>query len=123
MRGIVLVPCAMAVMGLAFWAYQENYRTQAAAQAAEDVALEISALRERLSLLDAEWAYLNRPSRLAELADLSFPQLGLLPMAPEQFGTVDEVPERPNPLEQILSGAVETRAIVDGAVDSGEALP
>lgn len=123
MRGIVLIPSAMVVMGLAVWAYQENYRTQAAAQKAETVAQEIGALRERRKLLEAEWAYLNRPARLADLAELSFPQLGLLPMRPEQFGTIDDVPERPTVLEEIFSSAVETRGAGPLGADREEALP
>lgn len=123
MRGVLVIPSMVAVMGLAFWAYQENYRTQAAAREAEEVAQEIAALRERLSLMEAEWAYLNRPARLSRLTDLSFPHLGLLPFLPEQFGSVDDVPARPNPIEQILSGAVETRGIPDAGTPDEEDLP
>jgi hypothetical protein len=91
MRGFFIMLSALAVMGLAFWAYQENYRTQAAQRDLGQINREIGDLRQRLAILNAEWAYLNRPERLAELTDINFDRLGLLPFAPEQFATVDQV--------------------------------
>ncbi len=108
MRSLVLL-ALIGVMGLAFWAYRENYRTQAAAGEAERLSREIGALRERLAVLEAEWAYLNRPARLAELADLNFDTLGLVPFAPEQFGGVEQIAFPPDPATLIVREIVETR--------------
>ena len=91
MKGLLSIFSAMAVMGLAFWAYHENYSTQAAQRDAADLSRDIGELRETLSVLRAEWAYLNRPERLAELAALNFDRLGLMAMRPEHFGEVDQV--------------------------------
>jgi hypothetical protein len=81
----------LSVIGLAFWAYRENYETQAALSRVEDLQHQIGTTRERLGVLRAEWAYLNRPDRLRELADLNFERLGLMPLASEHFGRVDQV--------------------------------
>lgn len=91
MRGLFLVLAAFAVMALGFWAYQENYKTQAAIADVRGLHGEIGAAHERLGMLRAEWAYLNRPDRLADLADLNFDRLGLLPLMPDAFGRVDQI--------------------------------
>ncbi|MFA8442359.1 cell division protein FtsL [Yoonia sp.] len=91
MRGLFYVLSALAVMALAFWAYQENYKTQSAIAEVRTLHREIGASHERLGMLRAEWAYLNRPDRLADLADLNFDRLGLLPLMPDAFGAVDQI--------------------------------
>lgn len=91
MRGFFYVISALAVMALAFWAYHENYQTQAAQKEMSSLRAEISGLYSTRAMLGAEWAYLNRPERLAELAELNFTRLGLLPFGAESFGRIDQV--------------------------------
>lgn len=91
MRAFIITLSAILVMALAFWAYRENYRTQAELSEVRRLQAEIGEMREALSVLNAEWAYLNRPDRLRELADINFERLGLLPLEPRQFGTVAAV--------------------------------
>ncbi len=91
MRTLLSVVAAIAVMALGFWAYRENYATQAALDDMQRLELAIGQQREALAVLRAEWAYLNRPDRLRDLAELNFDRLGLLPLLPEQFGAVDQV--------------------------------
>ncbi len=91
MRSIFYVLSALAVIGLAYWAYHENYRTQAAISHAERLEGQIATARQRLRVLNAEWAYLNRPARLRELADINFNRLQLMPLEAQQFGRIDQV--------------------------------
>lgn len=92
MRSILFVLSALMVMGLAYWAYNQNYRTHNALKEAEELQREIGQMRETLNVLRAEWAYLNRPDRLRELARFNFDRLGLLPLTSNQFGNVAEIP-------------------------------
>jgi len=91
MRSILFVVTLLGVIALAFWAYRENYATQAALEHTEELHRDIRQAHARLAVLKAEWAYLNRPDRLRDLAELNFDRLGLLPLAPEQFGLIDQV--------------------------------
>ena len=52
---------------------------------------EIGIARASLSILRAEWAYLNRPDRLTELVDLNFGRLHLVPLRASNFLEVDEI--------------------------------
>lgn len=101
MRPLTYLACALVVMGLAFWAYRENYRTQAAIADMRQIQREIGGLREDLGVLRAEWAYLNRPDRLRELVDLNFDRLQLIPREAGQvmdLGHID-YPKPPPPPE------------------------
>ncbi len=91
MRGILFAVSAIIVMALGYWAYSENYKTQDALREAASLQRAIGVSRETLSVLEAEWAYLNRPQRLHDLAALNFERLQLLPITPEQFGDVVQV--------------------------------
>lgn len=91
MRSLLYVFSGVLVMGLAYWAYHENYRTQASLKEVRGLHRHIGAAHERLNILQAEWAYLNRPDRLRDLAELNFDRLGLLPLMPDAFARVEQV--------------------------------
>ena len=91
MRPVLYALSFLALIALGFWAYRENYATQAALKEIETLQRQIVGLREGLSVQRAEWAYLNRPDRLRDLATANFDRLGLLPMDPSQFGQASQV--------------------------------
>lgn len=91
MRSVLYLATTLVVMGLAFWAYRENYATQAAINEMADVQRSIGGLREELGVLRAEWAFLNRPERLNELVNLNFDRLKLVPLESSQFVDISQV--------------------------------
>ena len=106
MKSLLYAVTALAVFGLAFWAYRENYATQQVLKETRALQRDIGAAQVRLGVLRAEWAYLNRPDRLIGLAELNFDTLGLLPLRPDQFGRVDEV-AYPRPPELAITEGVD----------------
>lgn len=119
MRSLLYILTALSVIGLAFWAYRENYETQAEIARVEDLNRKIGEARARLNVLRAEWAYLNRPDRLRDLTEVNFERLGLQPLRPDQFGKVDQVAFPPEPeLELIITNPVD----VDGMGAQGEVV-
>lgn len=115
MRGVTYLLTALAVMGLAWWAYRENYATQQALREVGSLQREIAALREALSVQHAEWAYLNRPDRLAALVALNFDRLQLLPLEPGQFGAIGQVVYPPiGGADPLLPGALAGGVVLSG---------
>jgi hypothetical protein len=99
MRNMLYALSFLAVIGLAFWAYRENYATRTSLRTVNDLQTEISGLQKALLFQRAEWAYLNRPDRLRELATINFDRLGLFPLEPSQFGQIGQVAF---PLPQVM---------------------
>jgi hypothetical protein len=111
MRGFLFLLTAVGVIGLAFWAYRETHHTQQATAELRDLRGEIATLRAAISVQRAEWAWLNRPDRLRDLALLNYDRLELMPMLPAQFGAIPEVPYPPEPESLPMLGTpVETMA-------------
>lgn len=106
MRSLLYVMTFLTVIAAAFWAYHENYKTQAALGDAETTRAQIREARDRLAVLRAEWAYLNRPDRLRDLAEVNFERLGLMPLEPDQFGRVDQI-AYPMPEELPITDPIE----------------
>jgi len=110
MRILIFLGSLLAVVGMAYWAYQQNFETQQAQKRVRTLHQEIAATREALAIQRAEWSHLNRPDRLRDLVDLNFDELQLLPMAPDSFGSIAEVPK---PLPQFEVGGLTFDELTD----------
>lgn len=113
MKPVLYVLSFLAVLGLGFWAYREHYQTRDVLREVQALQREIASLREALALQNAEWAYLNRPDRLRDLAALNFDRLGLMALEPTQFGDASQVAYPPPP-----PPVIEPFTDVDGDVDA-----
>jgi hypothetical protein len=65
--------------------------------AAEQGALvrQIERQEGELSLVKADWAYLNQPAHISPIIARHAEALGLQPTQPTQFGSLDDLPMRP----------------------------
>ncbi len=107
MRMLLYLSASVLVVVCATWAYRVNYATQEAMDRVADLRNEIAGEREAIAVLDAEWAYLNRPDRLKQLVAANAPTLGLAELTPDQFGDVAMVPYPPEPSDaQAVAAAV-----------------
>lgn len=112
MRTVLYILTTLAVIGLAFWAYRENYATQEALSETDQLHRDIRDAHARLAVLKAEWAYLNRPDRLRDLVDINFDRLGLFSFRADQFGHIDEI-AYPAPELLPITNAVEVSGTLD----------
>lgn len=71
--------------------YQLKYEVQAKEERLARLNRQIRQEQEAIHVLNAEWAFLNRPDRLA---DLSKRHLELTPVEPAQFSKVAAIPEK-----------------------------
>ncbi|MCP5037757.1 MAG: cell division protein FtsL [Rhodobacteraceae bacterium] len=120
MRSFLYVFSAVFVMTLAYWAYHENYRTKSAMGEVAALQRDIGQMREELAMLNAEWAYLNRPDRLRALVEINFDRLGLMPLRPEQFGRVDQIAYPGMTTNMEISDAVDVVATQDATLGADQ---
>ncbi len=81
-------------IGLLVWVYALKYSVEDVA--AEKVGLQRQIERQTadLSLLKADWAFLNQPANVAPIVTRHIAELNLRPLAQDQFGNYDNLPMR-----------------------------
>lgn len=83
--------CMLLAGASGLYLYQVKQRTRVLEMSIDQTVKQANAARERTGMLQAEWALLNDPSRLSELASQ---HLKLTPMAPSQFVQMADLGKR-----------------------------
>lgn len=102
-----LVSCIL-IAGFAAWSYNVNLETRTVTAKARVLEAAIDAEIEKIDVLEAEWAYLNRPERLIQLAEANFDRLGLLPVSPDNLADVRDVSYPVDDIDRLVNFAVMT---------------
>lgn len=97
MRLLLCLFGALVATVFGFWAYNVNYDTQEAMKRVHRLQSDLARERQSIAMLRAEWAWLNRPDRLAALVVEHNTTLGLVPLDPAHFAVVTDIafPEPP----------------------------
>ena len=85
---VVLVALVLAAADV----YKIKYESTLQAERVAKLRAELRREHDSIASLRAEWAKLDRPDRIQELANR---HLGLKPLETRQFDTLDRLPERP----------------------------
>lgn len=86
------------LVAVGYWSYTIFDATRAAERRVATLDKMIWEETEKIEVLRAEWAYLNRPERLLRLAEANFETLGLVPIRADHYadpGTLARQPADP----------------------------
>jgi hypothetical protein len=108
MKLVLYLSAAVLVAVSATWSYKINYTTRDALDRVVALRAQIAAEEEAIAVLEAEWAYLNRPDRLRALIDANSEALELVELTPEQFGETRLVayPPAPDDVQALLRAII-----------------
>lgn len=100
--------------------YALKYSVEETASAKFELQATIERQEADLSLLKADWSYLNQPAHVAPIVARHQEALGLQPIAPAQFVTLDTLPMRPAaPDTDALNALFES---LDAGVDPADQM-
>jgi hypothetical protein len=113
-RTLNLILTATSVAAL-IGVYALKYTVEGTAGEKRGLEQAISKQESDLSLLQADWAFLNQPGHIEPIITRHADILGLGPVKQAQFGTIDSVPMRPaQPDDQALDALFQS---LDAGVD------
>ncbi|MEM8569442.1 MAG: cell division protein FtsL [Pseudomonadota bacterium] len=118
MRAILYLSALAFLAVCATWAYRVTYSTREALSRVAELERDIALEHASLAALETEWAYLNRPERLRALVAQHIEALQLVPLTPDQFGTIAIVAYPPPP--ELPSDGDTLDAVTDSALEAPE---
>ncbi|MHB1104087.1 MAG: cell division protein FtsL [Devosia sp.] len=119
-RNLNILMVGTSLLGLV-GVYALKYSVEETASEKARLERQIDRQEADLSLLQADWAYLNQPAHVAPIAVRHQAALGLEPVKQEQFGSMDNLPMRPveEPDTMALDALFES---LDAGIDPIEQL-
>lgn len=93
-RNLNILMIGTSLLGLV-GVYALKYSVEETASEKARLERQIDRQEADLSLLQADWAYLNQPAHVAPIVVRHQAALGLEPVKQEQFGSMDSLPMRP----------------------------
>lgn len=99
MRLVGFLIAVFVVFAMAYWAYDENYKTRALRQEISTLQYDIAKERDAISMLMIEWANLTAPERLEDLVKLTFNDLQIHNIGIRHYHPISEIPMLSAPQE------------------------
>lgn len=110
MRTLFYLFSSCLLMLSAYWAYSVNYTTRTAEGRVAALETQIIKETDKIEVLRAEWAYLNRPERLTRLAEANFEMLRLVPVRADHYGDVASIPKEGDGLSGLIINTLTAAA-------------
>jgi cell division protein FtsL len=117
MRLLNLLVIAALILAASF-VYKIKFDSTLQAERVGKIAAELRRERNGIANLRAEWARLDTPGRIQDLANR---HLAMKPLAPTQFDSLDRLPEKP--LTIIQSPAQDPIGAMLGSPDATGSIP
>jgi hypothetical protein len=101
--------------------YALKYSVEETASAKAALEHTIARQESDLSMLKADWAYLNQPSHIAPIVERHVADLNLQPLKASQIGSFDLIPMRPPAPD--AEGLTELLESLEAGVDPAAGIP
>jgi hypothetical protein len=98
--------------------YALKHQAEAAAEQVARLQTDIAKERDNIRTLNAEWSFLNQPSRLDTLVKEHADYFGLQPFTPDQVAVIEEIPMRNQSSTGSAPGAAPAGPANEAAVNA-----